>query len=72
MARDYLLRDLGSTGGTYLNGARLVGDQPLRTGDVVSLGAGVTFTVKAERVTRASHNAAFSYPGATIDRIRAA
>ena len=47
----YLLRDLGSTSGTYLNGARLAGEQPLRAGDVVSLGAGVTFTVRrsAER-----------------------
>lgn len=32
------LRDLGSANGTEINGVRLIGDRPLREGDVLSLG----------------------------------
>lgn len=42
----YLLRDLGSTSGTYLNGAPLTGEHALCPGDVVGLGPDVTFTVR--------------------------
>lgn len=48
----YLLRDLGSTSGTYLNGTPLVGDQRLRSGDLIELGPGVTFTVRAKELLR--------------------
>jgi S1-C subfamily serine protease len=34
----WVLRDLGSTNGTYLNGERLAGDRPLSDGDVIRLG----------------------------------
>ncbi|MEZ4587365.1 MAG: FHA domain-containing protein [Gemmatimonadales bacterium] len=34
----YLVRDLGSTNGTYLNGERVRGDVPIDVGDVIQLG----------------------------------
>lgn len=34
----YVLQDLGSKNGTYLNGQKLTGDAPLASGDVVSFG----------------------------------
>ncbi|MFN0180658.1 MAG: FHA domain-containing protein [Gemmatimonadales bacterium] len=34
----FLIRDLGSTNGTFLNGARVRGDRPLEVGDVIQLG----------------------------------
>lgn len=33
-----VLRDLGSTNGTFLNGARVTGEQPLQAGDVIFFG----------------------------------
>jgi hypothetical protein len=35
----YLVRDLGSTNGTYINGQRIAGEQALRLGDEVRFGA---------------------------------
>jgi|1185.fasta_scaffold03887_1 S1-C subfamily serine protease len=35
----YLLRDCGSTNGTFLDGRRITGDEPLAEGDVIWLGA---------------------------------
>lgn len=35
----FVLRDLGSTNGTFLNGERLVGDRPLQPGDEIRVGA---------------------------------
>jgi S1-C subfamily serine protease len=35
----YLLRDLGSTNGTFVNGKRVLGDCPLSHGDVIEVGA---------------------------------
>lgn len=32
------VRDLGSASGTYVNGKRITGDEPLREGDVLNLG----------------------------------
>lgn len=37
--RGYLIRDLGSTNGTFINGLMLRGELPLRDGDVISIGA---------------------------------
>jgi pSer/pThr/pTyr-binding forkhead associated (FHA) protein len=34
----WFLRDLSSYNGTYVNGGRVVGEQPLRSGDVIQLG----------------------------------
>jgi S1-C subfamily serine protease/pSer/pThr/pTyr-binding forkhead associated (FHA) protein len=35
----YVLRDLESKNGTYVNGKRIAGDQPLKDGDVIQFGA---------------------------------
>ena len=35
----WVLRDLGSTNGTYLNGERLANDRPLKSGDEIRLGS---------------------------------
>ena len=34
----WMLKDLGSANGTYLNGSRVERDEPLRTGDRIRLG----------------------------------
>ena len=47
-----LLRDLGSTGGTFVNGVRLVAAQPLQPGDRIVLGQDAAFEV-ARRTTNA-------------------
>jgi hypothetical protein len=39
------VRDLGSTNGTFVNGARIGGEYRLQTGDVISLGGRVTIQV---------------------------
>jgi pSer/pThr/pTyr-binding forkhead associated (FHA) protein len=47
----YVLRDLGSTNGTFVNGERLAGDQPLHDGDTLQFGRNgpeVTFRVLRE------------------------
>lgn len=36
----YVVRDLGSAAGTFLNGQRVIGDIPLDSGDVIELGRG--------------------------------
>ena len=41
-AKGYIIEDLGSTNGTFVNGNRLSGPQLLRTGDTVHLGDAVT------------------------------
>jgi len=41
-AKGYIIEDLGSTNGTFVNGNRLTGPQLLRTGDTVNLGDAVT------------------------------
>lgn len=43
----YILEDLGSSNGTYLNGTRLVDRCPLKSGDQIRLGKAVTITYLA-------------------------
>lgn len=40
----YLLEDLGSTNGTYVNGQRIGGPSPLRAGDIIYLGENVSLS----------------------------
>jgi len=52
----YVLEDLGSTNGTFVNGQRLVGPVVLKPGDVVSLGEQIVLM----------YDAIITDPGATI------
>lgn len=40
----YVIEDLGSTNGTFVNGRRLVGATPLHHGDIIDLGDSISFT----------------------------
>lgn len=44
----YLLEDLGSTNGTFVNGQRLTGSVALKPGDLVALGENVVLMVETE------------------------
>jgi len=46
-AGGYLLEDLGSTNGTYVNGQRLMGPHVLRPGELVKLGENVSLAFEA-------------------------
>lgn len=48
-ASGYVLEDLGSTNGTFVNGNRLVGPHPLKPGETVLLGENVTLTFQAAK-----------------------
>lgn len=56
-----ILRDLGSTNGTFVNGERIAGDHELRDGDVIGLGGGPQVVLRSvpklqgEPVTGESH-----------------
>ncbi|GAB4481242.1 MAG: hypothetical protein Kow0088_23370 [Anaerolineales bacterium] len=43
----YLLEDLGSTNGTFINGQRLLGPHVMRPGEVIQLGENVTLVFEA-------------------------
>jgi hypothetical protein len=58
----YVLEDLGSTNGTFVNGQRLVGPVVLKAGDVVSLGEQIVLM----------YDAISTDPGATIATSRKA
>lgn len=43
----YVLEDMGSTNGTFVNGQRLTGPRVLKTGEVISLGEQIVFVYEA-------------------------
>jgi predicted component of type VI protein secretion system len=43
----YVLEDLGSTNGTFVNGNRISGSIPLKSGDAVSFGENISLTYEA-------------------------
>jgi len=43
----YVLEDMGSTNGTYVNGQRLTGPRVLKSGEVISLGEQIVFVYEA-------------------------
>lgn len=55
------IRDLGSTNGTLVNGARLVGEQPLTTGDQIQVGP-LVFEVRLDDTTSALEPAPTPFP----------
>lgn len=52
----YVLEDMGSTNGTFVNGQRLAGPRVLKSGEVISLGEQIVFV----------YEAVASDPGATV------
>ncbi|PWB72827.1 MAG: hypothetical protein C3F07_11010 [Anaerolineales bacterium] len=58
----YVLEDLGSTNGTFVNGQRLAGPRVLKTGEVVSFGEQIVLVFEASTID----------PGATMVSPRAA
>ena len=58
----YVLEDLGSTNGTFVNGQRLAGPRVLKSGEVVSFGEQIVLVFEASTVD----------PGATMVSPRAA
>ena len=46
-AGNYILEDLGSTNGTFVNGQRVVGQRILQAGDTITLGERVSFVYEA-------------------------
>ena len=52
----YVLEDMGSTNGTFVNGQRLTGPRVLKSGEVVSLGEQIVFVYEAVEID----------PGATM------
>lgn len=58
----YSIEDLGSTNGTFVNGQRLSGARPLRSGDMLGLGETVTLNYESVGAPRFGEEAA---PGLT-------
>jgi len=56
----FVLHDLGSMNGTFVNGARLLGNKPLKDGDVISIGAvRMRFEHEKKAVPRAEYEPVF-------------
>lgn len=64
-AGGYVLEDLGSTNGTFVNGQRLVGPYILRSGETVTLGEHVSLSFQAEEYDPNATVAMPSYRPAT-------
>jgi hypothetical protein len=45
----YVIEDLGSTNGTFINGQRLTAPVPLRTGDIIMLGEAATLVYESSQ-----------------------
>ena len=58
----YLLEDLGSSNGTFLNGERLLDRRLLKSGDQVRLGQAITFTYEAPVTAAVQQTVASSIP----------
>lgn len=68
----FVVRDLGSTNGTFVNGARLLGEKRLDDGDVISIGAvRMRFEADKKAVARAEHEPMFPPFEAMSDPARA-
>jgi hypothetical protein len=59
------VRDLGSSNGTFVNGKRVLGQQPLKAGDELTVGAITLRVVSLGAQTAAPHGAPASKPGDT-------
>ncbi len=62
----YVLEDLGSTNGTYINGQRLLGPHVLRAGEVIQLGENVSLSFDAIYDENATVVAPVSSPSPAI------
>ena len=66
-----MIRDLASTNGTFVNGARIRGALELSDGDIVTLGGGVSMTVRIFAAVRGDYGDAakgFVVGAAPVDR----
>jgi len=59
----YILEDLGSTNGTYLNGRRLTEAAPLKDNDVIEFGESLSFTFQMGAADRTVAEVAAAVPG---------
>ncbi len=62
----YVVEDLGSSNGTFVNGTRLTGRQILKSGDEIRLGQAVTITYEAPLPANAGKTMAQSAPDMSI------
>lgn len=53
----YVLEDLGSSNGTFVNGQRISGRHPLKSGDQVRLGQAITLTYRAPEMSSSAATA---------------
>lgn len=68
-ASGFVIEDLGSTNGTFVNGQRLTGPYVLRPGERIQLGEAVTF---AYQVSQFDLNATVVTPSSSVDTVSGA
>ena len=61
-AGTYIIEDLGSTNGTFINGQRLTTPIPLRSGDMIMLGEAATLVFEASQIGQFDPNATMISP----------
>lgn len=54
----FVLEDLGSSNGTFVNGQKLTGRRPLKSGDQIGLGRAITLVYEAPQVEEVSESMA--------------